>query len=249
MAKITHFTANARPARCVMVLGTTSGAGKSWLTTALCRYYSNQGLKVAPFKAQNMSNNARVVPGPAGVMGEIGSAQYFQALAARAEPEVRMNPLLLKPEADTRSQGLEILGAADLAHHTCGARHHAGVVAHVLRLERRDLEALVAVIAAQRGGEPAFASATGGAKHHDAAGRARICGDVSDFCHGRNDTRYTRGVALSAHAMVSQRMREGDAFCRSTGENGCRTPLPHKRRPGPVQAGPSRNGANHVATD
>ena len=119
-----------RPAVCVMVLGTTSGAGKSWLTTALCRYYSNYGLKVAPFKAQNMSNNARVVPalvangfaaGPpqgetrppwgagsdtqcATVGAEIGSAQYFQALAARAEPEVRMNPLLLKPEADTHSQ-------------------------------------------------------------------------------------------------------------------------------------------------
>ena len=104
MAKITHFTANTRPARCVMVLGTTSGAGKSWLTTALCRYYARQGLKVAPFKAQNMSNNARVVPGPGNVMGEIGSAQYFQALAARAVPEVRMNPLLLKPEADTHSQ-------------------------------------------------------------------------------------------------------------------------------------------------
>ncbi len=87
-----------------MVLGTTSGAGKSWLTTALCRYYSNLGLKVAPFKAQNMSNNARVVSGPGGSLGEIGSAQYFQALAARAEPEVRMNPLLLKPEADTHSQ-------------------------------------------------------------------------------------------------------------------------------------------------
>jgi adenosylcobyric acid synthase len=110
---------------CVMVLGTTSGAGKSWLTTALCRHYARQGLKVAPFKAQNMSNNARVVAptlrrlrgslspegadapwgGPAAHRGgEIGSAQYFQALAARADPDVRMNPLLLKPEADTRSQ-------------------------------------------------------------------------------------------------------------------------------------------------
>ena len=116
---------------CVMVLGTTSGAGKSWLTTALCRHYARQGRKVAPFKAQNMSNNARVVAkGPEGegrftagppqgetaplggsdprerrsVGAEIGSAQYFQSLAAKAEPEVRMNPLLLKPEADTRSQ-------------------------------------------------------------------------------------------------------------------------------------------------
>ena len=95
-----------RPARCLMVLGCTSNAGKSWLTTALCRWYANQGLRVAPFKAQNMSNNARVVGGtaqhPDG--GEIGSAQYFQALAARTQPDVRMNPLLLKPEADTRSQ-------------------------------------------------------------------------------------------------------------------------------------------------
>ncbi|MEP6965735.1 MAG: cobyric acid synthase, partial [Polaromonas sp.] len=114
-------------ARSVMVLGTTSGAGKSWLTTALCRYYARQGLKVAPYKAQNMSNNARVVAttlvasrntlppeganfpwgGPAENWvpgGEIGSAQYFQALAARAVPDVRMNPLLLKPEKDTQSQ-------------------------------------------------------------------------------------------------------------------------------------------------
>jgi adenosylcobyric acid synthase len=91
-------------ARAVMVLGTTSHAGKSWLATALCRWYARQGLRVAPFKAQNMSNNARVVAGPDGRFGEIGSAQYFQALAARAVPEVRMNPVLLKPERDTASQ-------------------------------------------------------------------------------------------------------------------------------------------------
>ncbi len=92
-------------AKCIMVLGTTSGAGKSWLATALCRHYARLGLKVAPFKAQNMSNNARVVAdGALGQGGEIGSAQYFQALAARAVPDVRMNPLLLKPEADTHSQ-------------------------------------------------------------------------------------------------------------------------------------------------
>ncbi len=101
-----------RQGKAVMVLGTTSGAGKSWLATALCRWYARQGLKVAPFKAQNMSNNARVVPGLAGAAGEIGSAQYFQALAARRVPEVRMNPVLLKPEADTQSQ-VVVLGEVD----------------------------------------------------------------------------------------------------------------------------------------
>jgi len=82
-----------------MVCGTTSGAGKSLVATALARWYARRGLKVAPFKAQNMSNNARVAAG-----GEMGSAQYFQALAALRTPEVRMNPILLKPEHDTRSQ-------------------------------------------------------------------------------------------------------------------------------------------------
>ncbi|MEO8542442.1 MAG: cobyric acid synthase [Betaproteobacteria bacterium] len=101
-------------ARAVMVLGTSSGAGKSWLTTALCRWYARQGLRVAPFKAQNMSNNARVVAaaGPMAPAGEIGSAQYFQALAARCAPDVRMNPLLLKPERDTHSQ-VVLLGQVD----------------------------------------------------------------------------------------------------------------------------------------
>jgi adenosylcobyric acid synthase len=86
-----------------MVLGTTSGAGKSWLATALCRWYARMGLKVAPFKAQNMSNHARVVAARSG-LGEIGSAQYFQALAAQTLPEVRMNPVLIKPEAHSKAQ-------------------------------------------------------------------------------------------------------------------------------------------------
>ena len=82
-----------------MVLGCTSGAGKSWLVTALCRWFARQGVDVVPFKGQNMSNNARVVDG-----GEIGVAQWLQARAAGVEPDLRMNPVLLKPEADTRSQ-------------------------------------------------------------------------------------------------------------------------------------------------
>lgn len=103
-----------RPALCVMVLGTSSGAGKSWVATALCRWYRNQGYRVAPFKAQNMSNHARVVPDAEGAWGEMGTAQYLQALAAGCAPDVRMNPLLLKPEADMRSQ-VVLMGRVDQA--------------------------------------------------------------------------------------------------------------------------------------
>jgi adenosylcobyric acid synthase len=91
-----------------MVQGTTSSAGKSLLVTALARILRRRGVDVVPFKAQNMSNNARVVAG-----GEIGTAQYLQALAAGVEPDVRMNPVLVKPEGDTRSQ-VVVLGRPDL---------------------------------------------------------------------------------------------------------------------------------------
>ncbi|MGE0824775.1 MAG: cobyric acid synthase [Candidatus Binatia bacterium] len=84
----------------IMIMGCTSDAGKSFLVTALCRHLVNRGLSVAPFKAQNMSNQAAVTS--KGL--EIGRAQYLQALAARTTPQARMNPVLLKPTADTASQ-------------------------------------------------------------------------------------------------------------------------------------------------
>ncbi|MFO1243832.1 MAG: cobyric acid synthase [Ramlibacter sp.] len=136
-------------AQCVMVLGTTSGAGKSWLTTALCRHYARQGLKVAPFKAQNMSNNARVVAG-----GEIGSAQYFQALAARAEPDVRMNPLLLKPEADTRSQ-VVLMGQVDAELSRMAWRGRSASVWPVIAQAFDELRADHDVVVVEGAGSPA----------------------------------------------------------------------------------------------
>jgi adenosylcobyric acid synthase len=136
-------------AKCVMVLGTTSGAGKSWLTTALCRYYARQGLRVAPFKAQNMSNNARVVAG-----GEIGSAQYFQALAARAVPEVRMNPLLLKPEKDTRSQVI-LLGQVHPELSRMAWRGRSASVWPVIAQALDDLMAENDVVVIEGAGSPA----------------------------------------------------------------------------------------------
>lgn len=84
----------------IMVMGTSSSAGKSLLVAGLCRCFARRGIRVAPFKSQNMSNNAAVCRDGS----EIGRSQALQALAAGVEPRADFNPILLKPEGNTRSQ-------------------------------------------------------------------------------------------------------------------------------------------------
>src|SRR6056297_1706330 len=96
-------------ARTILVAGTASHVGKSTVAAGLCRLLSDRGVSVAPFKAQNMSNNARAVPrspalASADPYGEIGVSQYVQARAARVAPTTDHNPVLLKPSGGGESQ-------------------------------------------------------------------------------------------------------------------------------------------------
>ena len=85
----------------IMIQGTSSGAGKSTLVTAFCRIFSDRGYRVVPFKAQNMSSNVYIIKN---TLDRISLAQAIQATASRKNPDVRMNPILLKPLGEYRSE-------------------------------------------------------------------------------------------------------------------------------------------------
>ncbi|MFF5260509.1 cobyric acid synthase [Actinomadura viridis] len=134
----------------LLVAGTTSDAGKSVVTAGLCRWLARQGVKVAPFKAQNMSLNSMVTADGA----EIGRAQYTQALAAGVEPRAIMNPVLLKPGSDRRSQ-VVVLGRpvaeVDALQYGAHKERLRGVVAESLA----ELRARYDVVICEGAGSPA----------------------------------------------------------------------------------------------
>jgi adenosylcobyric acid synthase len=121
----------------LLIAGTTSDAGKSVVVAGLCRMLARRGIRVAPFKAQNMSNNSVVTLDG----GEIGRAQALQAVACGLEPSVRFNPVLLKPGSDRRSQlvvrgkAIGTVGARDYFQHRQDLREVVAAELDSLRTE------------------------------------------------------------------------------------------------------------------
>ena len=130
----------------LLVAGTTSDAGKSMVVAGLCRLLARKGIRVAPFKAQNMSNNSVVALDAAGVGGEIGRAQGMQARAAGLAPSVRFNPVLLKPGSDRTSQLLvrgKPVGYVSATDYITHRDHLAGVVAEELAGLRAEFDVVI----------------------------------------------------------------------------------------------------------
>ncbi|OZD50419.1 cobyric acid synthase CobQ [Rhodococcus sp. 06-1477-1B] len=134
----------------LLVAGTTSDAGKSVLVAGLCRMLARRGVRVAPFKAQNMSNNSVVTLDG----GEIGRAQAMQAAACGLEPSVRFNPVLLKPGSDRTSQ-LVVRGRAVAQVSASNYIEHRQALRHVVADELSSLRAEFDVVICEGAGSPA----------------------------------------------------------------------------------------------
>ncbi|MFI5611760.1 cobyric acid synthase [Amycolatopsis sp. NPDC051903] len=143
--------------RGLLVAGTTSDAGKSLVTAGICRWLARRGVRVAPFKSQNMSNNSMVCADGA----EIGRAQWLQARAARAEPEAAMNPVLLKPGSDRRSHVIALgkpFGTLEAGEYATG---RAGL-AELAFGAFEDLRSRFDVVVCEGAGSPAEINLRGG---------------------------------------------------------------------------------------
>jgi adenosylcobyric acid synthase len=134
----------------LLVAGTTSDAGKSVLTAGLCRWLARQGVKVAPFKAQNMSLNSAVTADGA----EIGRAQAMQAAAAGIAPEAAMNPVLLKPGSDRTSQ-VVVLGRPYAEVSALSYRDHKAALLEIALASLADLRSRFDVVVCEGAGSPA----------------------------------------------------------------------------------------------
>ncbi|MGB6165137.1 MAG: cobyric acid synthase [Pseudonocardiaceae bacterium] len=133
----------------LLVAGTTSDAGKSVLVAGICRWLARRGVSVAPFKAQNMSNNSVVTLDG----GEIGRAQAMQAMACGIEPEVRLNPVLLKPGGDRCAQ-VVVLGQADGTVSAASYRHRKAELLDVVVGALTELRAEYEVVICEGAGSP-----------------------------------------------------------------------------------------------
>jgi len=134
----------------LLIAGTTSDAGKSVLVAGLCRWLYRRGVKVAPFKAQNMSNNSVVTPDG----GEIGRAQAMQAAACGLESSVRFNPVLLKPGSDRSSQ-VVVLGRVDGTVSALSYRERKPALLEVVTETLAGLRADYDVVVCEGAGSPA----------------------------------------------------------------------------------------------
>ncbi|MDQ1632705.1 MAG: adenosylcobyric acid synthase, partial [Frankiaceae bacterium] len=134
----------------LLVAGTTSDAGKSVLTAGLCRAFALRWLRVAPFKAQNMSLNSFVTLDG----GEIGRAQAMQAAAAGVEPEAAMNPVLLKPGGE-RSSHVVVLGETTGSVSALSYRDRKAALAEVVARSLADLRRRYDVVVCEGAGSPA----------------------------------------------------------------------------------------------
>ncbi|MDP3634924.1 cobyric acid synthase [Phenylobacterium sp.] len=178
----------------LMIQGCGSDVGKSVLVAGLCRLFANRGLKVAPFKPQNMSNNAAVTADG----GEIGRAQALQALACRVPPTVHMNPVLLKPQSDTGAQ-VVVRGKAVGTFEAAAYQAQKGAWLEVVLDSFARLEAAHDLVLVEGAGSPAETNLRAG----DIAnmGFARAAG-VPVVLVGDIDRGHVIAALVGAHAVL-----------------------------------------------